>query len=72
MTLSAWIEAKNLGKYSEQLSGVAGDLSDLLEMTDEDCDELVLECAMSTAASNTPLRPKQKATIVISTALAIT
>jgi len=50
-TLETWIAAKNLGKYETQLKDLAGDIHDLLEMTDADADELVSECGMPKLAA---------------------
>ncbi|KAJ8614223.1 hypothetical protein CTAYLR_001136 [Chrysophaeum taylorii] len=46
LSLDEWIEAKNLSKYGAQIRAIAGDILDLKEITDDDADELVAECAM--------------------------
>ncbi|KAH8097375.1 hypothetical protein JL720_265 [Aureococcus anophagefferens] len=46
-----WIAAKNLGKYEAQLLDLAGDLHDLVEMTDDDAAELIAECKMPKLAA---------------------
>ena len=50
-TLDSWIAAKNLGKYEAQLLDLAGDLHDLVEMTDDDAAELIAECKMPKLAA---------------------
>ena len=50
-TLETWIAAKNLGKYEAQLLDLAGDLHDLVEMTDDDAAELIAECKMPKLAA---------------------
>lgn len=45
MSIGEWIDAKNIGKYAAQIADIAGDMSDLLEITDDDVQELIAECA---------------------------